>query len=119
MLRLTLLFPFSSPFPIAGDKKIVAKKTHLPQSSIGELEGKRWVVQGMKDQKNLVLKDVQMNQGVLVHNCHNCSIEINNKVNQITIESCSDLCLTLDAVISSCEIINCKSVKVQVKTNFK
>merc|ERR1712223_487802 len=62
-----------------------------------ELDGKKWVVEYMKDNPSVNISDAQPNQTVYIFKCTGTTIKINGKVNAITLD-----------------FINCQSVQMQV-----
>merc|ERR1712240_56702 len=79
-----------------------------------ELDGKKWVVEYMKDNPSVNISDAQPNQTVYIFKCTGTTIKINGKVNAITLDNCKKVALVFDTVVSSCDFINCQSVQMQV-----
>jgi adenylyl cyclase-associated protein len=52
-------------------------------------------------------------QQVYVYNCVNVTVRITGKVKSIVLDGCVRSGVIFDAVISACEVVNCKSVQVQ------
>merc|ERR1719228_2481209 len=79
-----------------------------------ELDGKKWVVEYMKDNPSVNISDTQPNQTVYIFKCTGTPIKINGKVNAITLDNCKKVAVVFDTVVSSCDFVNCQSVQMQV-----
>jgi len=79
-----------------------------------ELDGKKWVVEYMKDNPSVNISDAQPNQTVYIYKCTGTTVKIQGKVNAITLDSCKKVAVVFDTVVSSCDFINCQSVQMQV-----
>jgi adenylyl cyclase-associated protein len=79
-----------------------------------ELDGKKWVVEYFKGNNNLSIEDSQTNQSVYMYKCEGSTLKVTGKCNNIIIDSCKKVAVVFDAVVSSCEFINCQSVQMQV-----
>ena len=125
----------SSPKP--KSTPTYGKQVAADKPSRFELDGKKWVVEYMKDNPSVNISDAQPNQTVYIYKCTGTTVKIQGKVNAITLDSCkkvsesSKYALTLkivqnlylivfqvavvfDTVVSSCDFINCQSVQMQV-----
>jgi adenylyl cyclase-associated protein len=54
-------------------------------------------------------------QQVYVYGCQGATIVINGKVKAIAIDSCKKTKVLFDTAVSSCELVNCQRMQVQVK----
>ena len=52
-------------------------------------------------------------QTVYLYNCKGATVQINGKVNTITVDKCTKTNVIFTNVMGGCELVNCKSVKVQ------
>ncbi|PVV05124.1 hypothetical protein BB560_000365 [Smittium megazygosporum] len=108
-----------------SSKPIPTPQVHSEKSSKGsaskslqrkprkELDGKRWIVENIHDDEiHIPISDI--NQTLYVFNCNNSTIIVENKLNTITFNSCTRCNLVFDSLVSSCDILKCKSVKIQV-----
>lgn len=77
-----------------------------------ELQGNKWVVEYQTTPVTINIEEKK--QTVYVYKCTGATIQIKGKFNAITIDSCKKTNVVFDEAISSCEIVNCNSVKVQV-----
>ncbi|OLY81704.1 Adenylyl cyclase-associated protein 1 [Smittium mucronatum] len=84
-----------------------------PQSPpIKELQGKRWVVENFVDSE-VTVEVTDITQTCYIFNCTGCTVVIVNKVNNLTVDKCLKTSVVFDAVVSSCDVVNSQSVKVQ------
>ncbi|GAB6028170.1 hypothetical protein CHUAL_002376 [Chamberlinius hualienensis] len=86
---------------------VVAKPPKL------ELQGKKWVVEHHKGNKNIVIDDTSMNQSVYVYACEDCVIQVKGKLNSIVLDACKKSSLVFDNIVSSVEFVNCQRIQAQ------
>lgn len=77
-----------------------------------ELQGNKWVVEYQTTPVTITIEEKK--QTVYIYKCTGATIQIQGKFNAITIDSCKKTNVVFDEAISSCEMVNCNSVKVQV-----
>ncbi|KAL2490708.1 Cyclase-associated protein 1 [Abeliophyllum distichum] len=75
--------------------------------------GRKWTVENQIGQKNLLIKDCDSKQSVYVFGCKDSVVQIQGKVNNITIDKCTKMGLVFMDVVAACEIVNCSGVEVQ------
>ncbi|KAL0356715.1 UNVERIFIED_CONTAM: Cyclase-associated protein 1 [Sesamum calycinum] len=75
--------------------------------------GRKWVVENQTGQNNLVIGDCDAKQSVYVFGCKNSVLQIQGKVNNITVDKCTKMGVVFKDVVAACEIVNCSSVEVQ------
>lgn len=78
-----------------------------------ELEGKKWCVEFQNGNKGLVISQPEMNQSICVYQCHDCLIQVQGKVNSITVDSCKKTAIVFGDTVSVVEFINCQSMQAQ------
>ncbi|KAF9909945.1 hypothetical protein EC991_007748 [Linnemannia zychae] len=78
------------------------------------LEGNKWVVENFENNNEVILDQVELNQSVYIYGCKNSTIQIKSKVTTIAMDSCSKTGLCVDSLISSLDLVNSKSVQVQI-----
>ncbi|XP_019165421.1 PREDICTED: cyclase-associated protein 1-like [Ipomoea nil] len=103
---------------IVGDrgKEGSAKKAFSSKTGNPKLElqmGRKWVVEYQIDEKNLVIDDCDPKQSVYVFGCKGSVLQIQGKVNNITIDKCSKMGVLFTDVVAAFEVVNCSSVEVQ------
>lgn len=103
--------PSAKPSIGAKPQPQKAAPAHPPKCA---LEGKKWVVEYQKDNRNLVISETEMKQTVYIYKCENCTIQIKGKVNAITLDSCKKSAVVFDEAIASFDVINCQSVQAQM-----
>merc|ERR1712179_815525 len=79
-----------------------------------ELDGKRWNIEYFKNEPDIEINELEVNQSVYVFKCEGSTIKVNGKCNNIIIDSCKKVAVVFGSVVSSCEFINCQSVQMQV-----
>ncbi|CAB4060179.1 CAP1_2 [Lepeophtheirus salmonis] len=79
-----------------------------------ELDGKKWVVEFQKDNAGLIVRDTEVNQSIYAYKCEGCVLRVNGKINNIILDSCKKTSVVFDSLVSSCEFVNCQSIKMQV-----
>lgn len=55
-----------------------------------------------------------MKQGAYIFGCNGCTITIKGKIGAVTLDSCKKTALVVDNVVSSIDIVNCKSIQTQI-----
>ena len=81
--------------------------------------GRKWVIENFRssnqqsDGGGIVVTNTEPKQTVYIYNCHDSTIQVQGKVNAITLDNCTKSGLVFDSVVSSCEVVNCTSVQVQ------
>ncbi|KAK4437771.1 Cyclase-associated protein 1 [Sesamum alatum] len=75
--------------------------------------GRKWAVENQIGQNNLVIDDCDAKQSVYVFGCKNSVLQIQGKVNNITVDKCTKMGVVFKDVVAACEIVNCSSVEVQ------
>ncbi|XP_073270973.1 cyclase-associated protein 1-like [Primulina huaijiensis] len=75
--------------------------------------GRKWVVENQIGRNNLVIDDCDARQSVYVFGCKNSVLQIQGKVNNITVDKCTKMGVVFKDVVAACEIVNCNGVEVQ------
>ncbi|XP_067357016.1 adenylyl cyclase-associated protein 2 [Channa argus] len=94
---------------VNSPKAAVQKRTPLL-----ELEGKKWRVENFEQKHNLVIEETELKQVVYVFSCNNSTLQIKGKINSIIIDNCKKLGLVFENVVGIVEVINSKSIQIQV-----
>uniref|UniRef100_A0AAX7U1I2 Adenylyl cyclase-associated protein n=1 Tax=Astatotilapia calliptera TaxID=8154 RepID=A0AAX7U1I2_ASTCA len=79
-----------------------------------ELEGKKWRVENFEQKHDLVIEETELKQVAYVFSCNNSTLQIKGKINSIIIDNCKKLGVVFENVVGIVEIINCKSIQLQV-----
>jgi len=93
--------------------KKVAKKRITGKPRI-ELQDSKWFVENQDGNKDIVIEITGTKEAVYINLCDNCNVTIKGKFNQVVMDNCVKTNLIFDTVVASSELVNCKSVKVQV-----
>ncbi|KAL3538962.1 hypothetical protein ACH5RR_002328 [Cinchona calisaya] len=100
----------------SGEKESHVGSSSFSKSGPPKLElqmGRKWVVENQIGRKNLVIDDCDSKQSVYVFGCKDSVLQIQGKVNNITIDKCSKMGVVFKDVVAACEIVNCNGVEVQ------
>ncbi len=81
-----------------------------------ELEGKKWVVEYFKNNPNVAVEGLEVNQSVYVFRCEGSTVKVSGKCNNIIFDGCKKSAVVFDSVVSSIEFINCQSVQMQASS---
>jgi len=79
-----------------------------------EKEGVKWVVEHQVGNKNIEITDTNPKQTVYIYKCADSVIQIQGKVNHITIDGCNKTGVVFVDAIAACEAVNCSSLQIQV-----
>lgn len=91
-----------------------ATKTQSSKPAKTELEGKRWNVEYHKNNREIIIEDVELQHSVYVYKCEGCTIQVKGKCSNIVLDQCKKTGLVFDSVMVGMEMVNCQSVQVQV-----
>ncbi|KAF5443958.1 hypothetical protein F2P56_036471 [Juglans regia] len=75
--------------------------------------GRKWVIENQIGKKQLVIDDCDAKQSVYVYGCKDSVLQIQGKVNNITVDKCTKMGVVFTDVVAACEIVNCNGVEVQ------
>lgn len=82
-----------------------------------KLSGSKWMIENQTDESNpngvCEIEIKNSKEQVYIFKCTNATIKIKGKLKSIILDSCVKSNLVFDSVISSCETVNCKRVKIQ------
>merc|ERR1711862_837863 len=76
----------------------------------------KWIVEHQiptSETNTLKIDITNPKQQVYIYKCSNITITISNKFNTVVFDTCTKCNLVFDTAISSCEVVNCKSVQIQ------
>ncbi|XP_058798259.1 apoptotic chromatin condensation inducer in the nucleus isoform X1 [Phymastichus coffea] len=95
-------------------------KTTLPANApidkppVFTRDGKKWLVEYQKGNKNLLVENAEMNNVVYMFRCQDSNLVVKGKINSVVIDSCRKCAVVFDSVVASVEFVNCQSVQMQV-----
>lgn len=75
--------------------------------------GRKWVVENQIGRKNLVIDDCDAKQSVYIFGCKDSVLQIQGKVNNITVDKCTKMGVVFTDVVAAFEIVNSNGVEVQ------
>ncbi|XP_006562126.2 adenylyl cyclase-associated protein 1 isoform X2 [Apis mellifera] len=108
--------PFKAP--IVGNtvptKTVPSANAPIDKPPVFTRDGKKWLVEYHKANKDLLIDNVEMNNVIYMFRCQDSTLVIKGKVNSIVMDSCRKSSVVFDSVVSSIEFVNCQSVQMQV-----
>ncbi|KAL0412493.1 UNVERIFIED_CONTAM: Cyclase-associated protein 1 [Sesamum radiatum] len=75
--------------------------------------GRKWVVENQIGRNDLSITDCDAKQSIYIFGCKNSVLQVQGKVNNITVDKCTKMGVVFKDVVAACEIVNCSSVEVQ------
>lgn len=79
-----------------------------------ELEGgRKWVIEHHTGNRDLSVEITDVKQSVYIYNCSECTIQVNGKLNAITVDKCNKTGILFETTVASFEVVNSQSVQVQ------
>eukprot|EP00871_Galdieria_phlegrea_P004434 jgi/Galph1/4992/GphlegSOOS_G3652.1 len=76
--------------------------------------GKTWEIEYQSSNRDLSIEVTDKKQSVYIYCCENSLIKINQKCNSITVDSCKKCDVIFESVLSTCTVVNCNSLQLQV-----
>jgi adenylyl cyclase-associated protein len=111
-----------APFKGPGDSKPaiavkpVTSSAPATKPPVFTRDGKKWIIEYQKNNKNLVVENAEMNNVVYMFKSENSTLQVKGKLNSIVIDSCKKCSVVFDNLVSSVEFVNCQSVQMQVNS---
>ncbi|XP_066601139.1 microtubule-associated protein futsch-like isoform X2 [Prorops nasuta] len=107
--------PFKAPVVNnALGKSISPANAPIDKPPVFTRDGKKWLVEYHKGNKDLVIDNVEMNNVVYMFRCQESTLIVKGKINSIVMDSCRKSSVVFDSVVASIEFVNCQSVQMQV-----
>ncbi|XP_059651148.1 cyclase-associated protein 1-like [Cornus florida] len=100
----------------AGEKEGRASVPSFAKAAPPKFElqvGRKWVVEYQIGKKDLVIEDCDAKQSVYIFSCKDSVLQIQGKVNNITVDKCTKMGVVFTDVVAACEIVNSNGVEVQ------
>jgi len=80
--------------------------------------GSKWIIENQTKTSNpdgiCTVTTSDSKEQVYIYKCQNSTIQVKGKIKSVILDSCFKTNLVFDSAISSCEVINCERVQVQV-----
>ena len=109
----------AAPAPKAKPKVVARKQTVTKGEPKKTLLGKKWMIENQTKDCGVVTVDLDAAEGhkftIYVVACYEATIVVNGKCNSVTVDACAKCQVVFDSCISSFEVVNSKSMKVQVR----
>merc|ERR1712048_228712 len=102
-------------------EKVAAKKKRKkfgdPQT---KFMGGRWMVENYEAEAGLIVLDkANLKSNVFISMCDEMTVQVPGKVKAVTIDNCVKVRVFVQDVVSTVEMVNCKSTKVIVQKDGK
>ncbi|XP_042494816.1 cyclase-associated protein 1 [Macadamia integrifolia] len=100
----------------SGGKEVRTGSPSFSKAGPPKLElqmGRKWVVENQIGRKNLVIDDCDAKQSVYIFGCKDSVLQVQGKVNNITVDKCTKTGIVFKDVVAACEVVNCNGVEVQ------
>ncbi|KAF7044110.1 hypothetical protein CFC21_053380 [Triticum aestivum] len=75
--------------------------------------GRKWVVENQVGRKDLAIDECDSKQSIYVFGCKDSVLQVNGKVNNITVDKCTKFGIVFKDVVAAFEVVNCNGVEVQ------
>lgn len=107
--------PFKAPVVSnAVPKMVPAASAPIDKPPVFTRDGKKWLVEYHKGNRDLMIDNVEMNNVIYMYRCQDSTLAIKGKVNSVVMDSCRKSSIVFDSVVSSIEFVNCQSAQMQV-----
>lgn len=83
-----------------------------------ELDGQKWIVENFENEQNPIEISVERQQSILISKCKSVVIKVNGKANAISLDNCSKTDMLVESLVSSVDVINTASFRLQVDGNL-
>lgn len=97
----------------AARKVPPAKAAKAPRIALEN--DRKWAVEHHIGQNDIVVRVSDPKHVVYIYNCTKCVIQVEGKVNTISIDQCKDCGILFHDVIATCEMVNSSGLQVQTK----
>lgn len=114
--------PYKAPQPLkssSNNASSAAKHIDNTKEPVFTREGKKWLIEYQKDNSQLVVENVEMNNVVYMFKCVNSTVVVKGKLNGVILDSCKKCSIVFDSLVSGVEFVNCQSVQMQVNSKDK
>lgn len=83
------------------------------------LDGAKWEVEYQVKNHALEIEGATVKQTVYVYKCTDSTLQVKDKVNQITLDGCKKTSVVFDSTVAGVDLINCSSCKIMVKSSVQ
>lgn len=91
------------------------RSTAAAKPPVMRLMGNKWQIENQKEMVTIEADQIKVKHTVYIYGCTGATILVNGKCNSIILDGCKKTKLLFESVIAACEVVNCRSVQVQVK----
>ncbi|CCK72017.1 adenylate cyclase-binding protein KNAG_0I02310 [Huiozyma naganishii CBS 8797] len=100
--------------PPPKPKKPSTLKTKKPPRK--ELSGNKWFIENFEGQEEKIVIQAQKDESVFVGNCTNVLVQVEGKVNAVSLSETESCSLLLDSSISGVDLVKCNKFGIQVES---
>lgn len=87
-----------------------APKKGVPKK---EFVDSKWILENLEDDHDVVL-ELELDHGVFIDRCTNCTIQIKGKGNAVSINQCKKIGVLIDSLVSGASVIKSSGIGIQV-----
>ncbi|CAK9315882.1 unnamed protein product [Citrullus colocynthis] len=91
----------------------LSKSVVAPNPKFELQMGRKWAIENQIGKKDLVVSDCDSKQSVYIYGCKDSVLQVQGKVNNITIDKCSKTGVVFTDVVAACEVVNCNGIEIQ------
>ncbi|EDO16253.1 hypothetical protein Kpol_505p30 [Vanderwaltozyma polyspora DSM 70294] len=106
----------SAKAPPPKPKKPTSLKTKKPPRK--ELLGNKWFIENYENESAPIVIDANKDESVFIGKCSSVMVQINGKVNAISMNESDNTSVVLDSCISGLEVIKCTKFGIQVQQSL-
>jgi adenylyl cyclase-associated protein len=103
--------PPKKPSNLAGSKATGSSVKKKPARK--ELQDTKWIIENFESEHDIVIH-TEMNQGVFIDHCNNCTIQIKGKASAVSINECNKTGVLVENLVSGVDIIKSTGFGLQV-----
>jgi adenylyl cyclase-associated protein len=78
-----------------------------------ELVDTKWIIENFENDHEIIIHG-EMNQGVFIDRCNNCTIQIKGKLSAVTVNECAKTGILVETLVSGVDIIKSSGFGLQV-----
>lgn len=104
--------PPKKPSSLAGSKATSSSpvKKKPPRK---ELQDTKWIIENFDNEHEIII-NTEMNQGVFIDHCNNCTIQIKGKASAVSINECNKTGILVENLVSGIDIIKSTGFGLQI-----
>jgi adenylyl cyclase-associated protein len=106
----------SASTPVSRASVASKVKSTVPERCEFDFDTNRWVFEGLVGRKDLVVSvdECEISHTVYLYKCRDCVVQVQGKVNAVSIDACSKCAVVFTDVVSMLEVVHSQSMQLQV-----